>query len=93
MTYEIEITRFAPNPVTERYIGATAEAAAQQIQLDNTIEFVVFVAALERESNLDLGNFYVWWNAEMALIELHENCEHYATDPNFPTTQNGDMRF
>jgi len=60
MTYEIEITRFAPEPVTEGFTAATSGGAALRTQPDDAIEFVVFVAALDRERKVDWGNFYVW---------------------------------
>ncbi|HEV7508714.1 MAG TPA: hypothetical protein VGS07_27795 [Thermoanaerobaculia bacterium] len=93
MIYEIEITHFAPDPIVERYAGATSEDAVQQIQLDQAIEFVVFVAALDRERNVDWGNFCVWCNAERALIELREHREHYATDPLLQPEQTREVRF
>jgi len=93
MTYEVEITRFTPDPVTERFIAATSGDAAQRTQLDNTTGFVVFVAALDRERKVDWGNFYVWCNPERALIELHEHCEHYATDPQLLSGQNREVSF
>lgn len=93
MVYEIEITSFAPEPVKERYTSASSEDATHQIQLGDIVEFVVFVAAIEHERNVDWGNFYVWCNAERALIELQEHCEHYAIDPQLPSDQNRDVWF
>lgn len=93
MTYEIEITRFAPGPVTERFIVATSGDAVLRTQPDDAAEFVVFVAALDREQKVDWGNFYVWCNPERALIELHEHCERYATDSQLAPGQNREVSF
>lgn len=93
MTYEIEITRFVPEPVTERFTAATSGDAALRTQLADTVEFVVFVAALDRERKVDCGNFYVWCNSERALIELHEHHEHYATDSQIDPGQNREVLF
>lgn len=93
MTFEIEITRFAPEPVTERITSATPGEAAERIQPAGASEFVVFVAALDRERKLDWGNFYLWCNPERALIELHEHCEHFATDPRLQPGGGRDVSF
>lgn len=93
MTYEIEITRFAPEPVTEYFTAATPGDAVLRTQPDDAVEFVVFVAALDRERKVDWGNFYVWCNSERALIELHEHCEHYATDSKLAPEQNREVSF
>ena len=93
MIYEIEITRFAPGPIVERYAVATSEDAARQIQLDHAIELLIFVTALDRERNVDWGNFCVWCNAERARVQLNEHREHYATDPLLQPEQTREVRF
>ena len=93
MTYDIEITRFTPGPTVERHTSETPEAAAQRVQLDVRTQFVLFVAALERERNVDWGNFYLWCNAERALIQLNEHCEHFARDPQIPLGDDSTVLF
>lgn len=93
MIYEIEITRFAPEPMVDRFVEDSSEAAAERIKSDDRVECVVFVAALDRERDVDCGNFWIWCDTVRALIQLNEHREHYASDPTLPAEQRMDVRF
>lgn len=93
MTYQIEITRFVPEPIKAEHRVDTPDAASQPLQLDGATSFVAFVAALDLERHVDWGNFYLSCNGDRALVVLHEHCEHTATDPDLMPGAGPDVLF
>jgi hypothetical protein len=75
--YEIEITRFQPQPILQKFsLVEAAEALIVVSDVDDE-KAVIYVADI-RDQN-DHGNFYVWLCAGRAYVRLDEHREHYGS--------------
>jgi hypothetical protein len=89
--YEIEITRFQPQPTMQRFsLDRAAEASTVVAGVDDETA-VIFVANIR--DRIDYGNFYVWLCAGRAYVRLDEHREHYASFRDATTIPLGEAIF
>lgn len=74
--YEIEITRFQPQPIKQSLSLADAEEASTVLLSVEDETALIFVADIR--GRIDYGNFYIWISAGRAIVRLDEHREHYA---------------
>lgn len=78
MIYEIEITRFAPAPVTSVMTTGSAAKAERVVWADATESCLVLVARYH--GAVSRGELHVWLSAGRALVRLDEHRDWHATD-------------
>lgn len=89
--YEIEITRFKPQPTLQKFsIADAAEASNVVSGVDHETAFI-YVADIR--DHVDYGNFYVWRCAGRAYIRLDEHREHYGSFRDVTTIPRGEAEF
>jgi hypothetical protein len=89
--YEIEITRFQPQPILQSFsLADAAEVSAVLAGVDDETA-VIFIANIR--DRIDYGNFYVWLCAGRAYVRLDEHREHYASVRDAATIPQGEVVF
>lgn len=89
--YEIEITRFQPQPVRPSFSLADAAETSTVVAGVDDEKAVIFVANIR--DRMDYGNFYVWLCAGRAYVRLDEHREHYASARDAATPPQGEVLF
>jgi hypothetical protein len=92
MIYEIEITRFAPEPVASVTTTGIAAEAERVVRADAGEPCVVLVA--HHDGAASRGEFHIWLSAGRALVRLDEHREWHAMEPAWAEfTAGGDAWF
>lgn len=89
--YEIDITRFQPQPILQKFSLAEAAEASSVVSGVDDETAVIFVADIRDQ--IDYGNFYVWLCAGRAYVRLDEHREHYGSFPDVTTIPRGEAVF
>lgn len=79
MTYDIEITDFAPDARTSRTVVGTAEEAWIASRTAQALDPCVLLVG-RRADNVSQGDFHVWLTGDRASVRLDEHREWYAMD-------------
>lgn len=79
MTYDIEITDFAPAARTSRTLVSTAEDAWIAARAAEALDPCVLLVG-RHEDNVSSGDFHIWLASDRALARLDEHREQYAMD-------------
>jgi hypothetical protein len=80
VTYDIEITGFAPDARTSRTAVSTAEEAWTAARAAEARDPCVLLVG-RRSGNVSHGDFHVWLAGDRALVRLDEHREWRAMDP------------
>lgn len=79
MMYEIEITRFKPEPVTIRAdVSSATEAEAMTRERADGMSYVLVA---RHEGEVSWGDVHLWLAGDRALVRCDEHREWYARDP------------
>lgn len=89
--YEIEITRFQPQPIVQKFSLAEAAEASTLVSGVDDETAVIFVADIR--DRVDYGNVYVWLCAGRAYVRLDEHREHYASFRDIAAIPRGEAVF
>jgi hypothetical protein len=89
--YEIEITRFKPQPTLQKFSLADAAEASSIVSSVDDETAVIYVADIR--NHVDCGNFYVWLCAGLAYVRFDEHREHYGSFRDFTTIPHGEAKF
>ena len=89
--YEIEITRYQPRPILQKFSFAEAAEASTIVSVVDDETAVIFVANIR--DHIDYGNFYIWLCAGRAYVRLDEHREHYASFRDVTTIPRGEAVF
>jgi hypothetical protein len=89
--YEIEITRFQPQPILQKFSLAEAAKALTVVSRVDDETAVIFVADIRDQT--DYGNFYVWLCAGRAYVRLDEHREHFGSVLDVTTIPPGEAIF
>ncbi|WP_137914532.1 hypothetical protein [Rudaea sp. 3F27F6] len=77
--YEFVVTDFSAVPAEQRHTFPTRDAATRFGSSLAARRCAIFIAHIV--DHVDYGNFYVWYNEDLAFVRLDEHREHYASDP------------
>ncbi len=77
-TFEIEITRCAPEPVREFGTAGDADEADAMVRAHADVCFVMLT---QRDGERYGDDFYVWFAGDRAVVRRDEHRERYAVDP------------
>lgn len=80
MTYEIEITGFAPDPRTSRTVVDTAEEAWTAARVAEARDPCVLLVG-RHEGNVSYGDFHICLPGDRALVRLDEQRDWHAMYP------------
>lgn len=80
MTYDIEITDFAPDARTSRTAVRTAEEAWTAARAAEACDPCVLLVG-RHEGGVSHGDFHIWLAGDRALVRLDEHRERHAMDP------------
>lgn len=79
MIFEIEITRFRPEPVTSRTTASSAGGADAAVRTAADADACVLVAWSKGE--VSLGEMHIWLANDRALVRLDEHRDWHASGP------------
>src|SRR5579859_6282536 len=77
--HEFVVINFSALPAEQRQTFPTRDAADRFGSSLTARRCAIFVAHIV--DDVDYGNFYVWYNEDLAFVRLDEHREHYASDP------------
>jgi len=89
--YEIEITRFQPQPTLQKFSVAEVAKAATVVSGVDDETAVIYVADIR--DHVDHGNFYLWLCAGRAYVRLDDHREHYGSYRDVTTIPRGEAVF
>lgn len=92
MTYDIEITDFAPDARTSRTVVGTADEARIVARAAEARDPCVLLVG-RHEENVSWGDFYIWLAGDRALVRLDEHREWHAMDPVWVASAAGETWF
>lgn len=90
-TFDVEITRFAPEPIAERF--TTSNPGEAEAMVRERADEVCFVMVTQREGDLFGDDFYLWLAGGRACVRRDEHREWYAIDPAWAVSAAGGDRW
>src|SRR5262245_16300485 len=89
--YEFVITDVGATLSVNRAECSGRDEALRYAAALNTRQGLVFVAHIV--GHVDHGNFYAWYNDDIAHVRLDEHREPYASDPSRPSSTDNPIGF
>lgn len=80
MTYDIEITDFAPDARMSRATVSTPQEAWIAARAAEALDPCMLLVS-RLGGNVNWGDFYIWLAGDRALVRVDEHRDWYATDP------------
>ncbi len=78
-SFDVEITRLAPEPVVERTAGVDVHEAEAMVRA--AADKACLVMAAQRDGEAYGDDFYIWLAAGRAIVRRDAHREWYAADP------------